>query len=85
QASLDFGAHLVALSATLPHHLPAMADAVAAIKAARPENPARIIIGGPALKWTPSGASTLGADASANTPEEAVSAAAQLFGLTSPG
>lgn len=70
QAAADYDAGVVVIGATMVTHLPRAAEAVAALRAARPET--RIIVGGAAFAMAKGLAAKIGADAMARSPGEAV-------------
>ncbi len=77
----DFGADVVALSATLAIHLRSLADAIEATRAARPGNPPKIVAGGPGLSASPDLWKKVGADATAASAWESVAVVDRLLGL----
>jgi len=63
--------HVVALSATMSFHLPALRATIAAVRAELGEH-APIIVGGHALRWSPALAAELGVTTAAAEPDEVV-------------
>lgn len=72
QATIDFEADAVVLSATLTTQLPAVAAAIAAIRSNPATKSMKVIVGGSGFAESPSLATETGADAFAETPDEAV-------------
>jgi len=65
--------HVVALSATMSFHLPALRATIAAVRAALGEH-APIIVGGHALSWSPALAEELAVATAAAEPDDVVAA-----------
>ena len=82
EAAEMFQAHLIALSATLTTHLPALEDSVAAIRDLHRK--IKILIGGHALVHAVDLWREIGADGYASSPEDAVEQGALLLGLHYP-
>jgi methanogenic corrinoid protein MtbC1 len=71
--------HLIALSVTMPFNVPALQTAVARLRVATGGN-TPIAVGGGAFRWTDEIGRELGANITANSAEELVLAASELFG-----
>ena len=76
-----FRADLVALSATLPSHLPKLRETIVTLRDSDRCETLRIVAGGRAFQGHSDTAVRLGADAYAATPQEAVAIAASLLDL----
>ncbi len=78
QATADFDARLVCISAVMSTHLPALADALATLRGSHPN--VRTIIAGPVLSAVPEVGARLGADACLTSMNELVPSARSLLG-----
>lgn len=77
-AAVDFGAHLLALSATLPAHLRAVEDTITLIRQELGEQRPRIMVGGAAFNGVADLWRVYGADGFADNADRAVEVADEL-------
>ncbi len=77
-ACADFDANLLALSATMSIHLPAMAQAIDLLDARLGDNRPRVLVGGPIFSIVPGLGDRLGANAEARSLGEAIAQAEAL-------